>query len=370
MNKSKIISIIFNPYFGLMPFVILSILFLSGVDLKLSTLIGFSLSIIGITISNFTKHRIMGMAFMASLVLCFFIFVSLFFFAKYVINNLNHFIFGEIFFFIFLALVVIFKTFIKYSIRLSNRTGFRDKLFVYEYFTTAHILLALMSLHILTVVALSQFHIMEYHQNIRLVVYVVMPMLIFMFTYIHQGARSKKLEKKITKEEWLPFISEDDRVIGKVSKSTSVNSKAKYMHPVIRIICKKGNEIYLQKRKAGSYEEGKYDLHIEYFLKFKETAEMALTKLTSNFIYTGSEKPKFLFDYIIQNKETNRKIYTYIIDIGDNAQFNTPKCTGKFWSVKQIDDHFGDEIFSDFFELEYEYVKNLLLTDTSMKMVI
>ena len=74
----------------------------------------------------------------------------------------------------------------------------------------------------------------------------------------------------------------------------------------------------------------------------------------------------FLLKYTLDNEATNRLIFLFYTRIGDESLIKKKgRLNGKFWSMKQIEDTFGDEIFSECFELEYEYLKNTVLIENT-----
>ena len=71
---------------------------------------------------------------------------------------------------------------------------------------------------------------------------------------------------------------------------------------------------------------------------------------------------RFLLKYTFENETTKRLIFLYASDIQDEETFNSLRLKdGKLWTVTQIEDNMGTELFSECFELEFEYLKNTIL---------
>lgn len=71
---------------------------------------------------------------------------------------------------------------------------------------------------------------------------------------------------------------------------------------------------------------------------------------------------QFLLKYVFENENTKRLIFLFVANVEDESMIKRRgKMTGKFWTVKQLEEGFADEIFSECFELEFEYLKNMVL---------
>jgi len=77
---------------------------------------------------------------------------------------------------------------------------------------------------------------------------------------------------------------------------------------------------------------------------------------------------RFLLKYEFENKDVKRLILLYVSEIEDEALFNSLNLSdGKLWTPSQIDDNMGTDTFSECFELEYEYLKNMVLVGRGVK---
>lgn len=63
-----------------------------------------------------------------------------------------------------------------------------------------------------------------------------------------------------------------------------------------------------------------------------------------------------------ENENTKRLIFFYVSIISSEKEFNKLLLKGgKLWTPKQIEDNIGSGVFSESFELEFEYLKNTVL---------
>ena len=81
-------------------------------------------------------------------------------------------------------------------------------------------------------------------------------------------------------------------------------------------------------------------------------------------------KTKYTGKYIFENNETKRLIFLYISIIDDEEKFNKLHLgDGKLWTEKQIEENRNSNIFSECFELEFEYLKNTVLLNSKFRPV-
>ena len=65
---------------------------------------------------------------------------------------------------------------------------------------------------------------------------------------------------------------------------------------------------------------------------------------------------------MFENEDTKRLVFLYVSDIEDEELFDSLRLEGgKLWTEAQIEDNLGTMLFSECFEMEYEYLKNTIL---------
>lgn len=362
MDKGKLKTVILNPVLGILPYALLILLYLCGVSLIVSASIAICVEIANIIGATILRYKVFRLANLLSLIASLPIFVMGVFFKDVMPSDINCFLIGEVFFAIGILLINFFRTFFKQYIRSLYKTAKKDKLFIYDYFYTIDILRFFIALHILLSFFSLQFSYKTRNLTIEKLIYLAIPLTIILVAYIYQIIRLNDLYSKLKREHWLPIIDDHGNLIGKVQKNISFSQKNKNMHPVLRVLLIKDNNIYLQKRLNyfnDPFDLGTFDYPLEKYIEYGDDAEITLDKMIKG-IKCLESRPKFLFDYQFINEETNRKMYIYTLEIKSDSQLDFNRFHGKFWSLKQIDEQFNDNIFSEFFEMEYEYVKNTL----------
>lgn len=343
-----------NPALGLMSLFIFSILVLHA-DLRIATATALLLSLVGnVAVKKYSRliYDISTITFIISLLLAFTVFPLL--------PAVNCFVVVEVVFVLSLIVTrlsrgkIVNRTIKRHNVMLKNymkeslRVAFQT-----QYGLLIHLLMVLLFfLFDTTPVSFLSGDMM-----------IIICQLILLFIMIIESARLYILDKKLYQEEWLPVVTEKGDVTGKVAKSITKDMKNRFMHPVVRLALIYKGKIYLQEREPDRLlNPGKLDYPFEKYMQFNDKVDETLK---SSIIKEcgGNEIPlRFLLKYTFENEMTKRLIFLYVSVIDDETTFNNLQLRGgKLWTVSQIEDNMGTDIFSECFELEYEYLKNTVL---------
>lgn len=219
-----------------------------------------------------------------------------------------------------------------------------------------------LSIHLLLVLAFYLFDAAEV-PFVSSAVMVVVCQLLLLLIMVMETVRLYILDKKLFREEWLPVVTEKGDVTGRVAKSITRDLKNKFMHPVVRLALIYKGRIYLREREQDRVlNPGKLDYPFEKYMQFNDKVDETLQNSIKK-EWGGNDIPlRFLLKYTFENEITKRLVFLYVSDIGDETVFNSLQLQGgKLWTSAQIEDNMGTEIFSECFELEYEYLKNTVL---------
>lgn len=282
---------------------------------------------------------------------------------KWIPNPNFYIVFGEMVVIVLLMFVHIFRTLIK-AFLVKRRRGLLERVLIDDFFHTATLLQYGLTTHIFALFIYERLKGDFSSIILENILYCVLPSCYIVGLYIFQFFRTNKLIKKLKEEEWLPIINEDGDVTGKIAKAVSVNMKNRFLHPVVRVALTCRGKIFLQSRdETEVLDAGKIDHPFEKYILFKHEVNIAVQNIIKRILGRNVEKePKFLFKYTFENEKTKRLIFLFVIEVDDEFEVKrTGKITGKFWTVKQIDEEFSNQLFSECFELEYEYIKHVLL---------
>lgn len=180
---------------------------------------------------------------------------------------------------------------------------------------------------------------------------------------IFHALRLRLLHKRLKGEEWLPVISESGAVQGRIAKSVSISMKNKFLHPLVRIALIHNGMLYLKDRDDSRLlDPGKLDYPFETYMQYNHKIEEGIKNAIRREIKTDTIPVRFILKYVFENESTKRLVFLYVSTITSEIAFNNLQLSeGKLWTTNQIDDNIDSGIFSETFELEYEYLKNTVL---------
>lgn len=205
-----------------------------------------------------------------------------------------------------------------------------------------------------------------------LFLYIIMPCLILTFVIVYEQVKTRNIVKHLRREEWLPIVSESGEVTGRIAKSVSLKMKNRFLHPVVRVALVHNGEIYLQKRKDNDMlDPSTYDHPFEKYMLFNHEINIAVRNSIMNALDMQELPFSFLLKYVYENESTKRLIFLFVSRAETEEQIKSLSLLkGKFWTMKQIEESFNDkEVFSECFQLEYEYLKNTVLQPEILKKV-
>lgn len=352
-----------NPIIGVLPFVLYIVLqtyFLPG---QYALPIAISVTLVGeYILRRYFNSRIEGLTFYITAISLLIVTLLWIVGSDFIEKGYTDVLIGEISIVILLMAFRLAKSFLK--TRLFKQRTYLEKALLNDFFLSTAILQYTLTTHIFIILVYKQITERNFSPLIDHLIYVVAPIVIIIGLFVYQVFRTKFITKKLRQEEWLPIVTEKGEVTGRIAKAISKNLKNKFLHPVVRIalICDK--KVYLQERDTKYIlDAGKIDHPFEKYMLFRHEVKTAAHNSIKLMLgHDIEDEPQFVFKYVFENDVTKRLVFLFTIEIKDERMISrTEKMTGKFWTVKQIDQEFNDGIFSECFELEYEYLKHMIL---------
>lgn len=183
--------------------------------------------------------------------------------------------------------------------------------------------------------------------------------IIFGAYFVFEFARNKLKAGKIKNEEWLPIVDEKGKVIGKAPRSV-VHGGEKLLHPVVHLhVVNKAKQLYLQKRADDKLvQPGKWDTAVGGHLGLGEGVEDALRREAKEEIGIEVFAPRPIYQYKFESDIEKELVFSFITQY--NEKINPPLdevTEGRFWSIKEIKDNLGKNVFTPNFELEFEMLR-------------
>lgn len=357
-----------NPVIGLLPFILFIFLHTLGVETVYSLSISILLAIIGeISIRLYYKSKsfsttfyISGISLLTTLIVWFFTF-------KHLDKGEAFVILCEVFVVIMFMLLRASKTYI--GAVFFRQKNLLQKALMNEYYRSASIIQYALTFHIFGIMLYGQFiDNRVFTEDLNVVIFLILPVLIILSVGIYQVYKVSSLSAKLKKEEWVPIVTEKGEVTGKIAKSVSLNMKNRFLHPVVRVALISKTKVYLQKRpEEDVLSPGKLDYPFEKYMLFNHEINLAARNSIRKMIGDELEfSIKFILKYVFENDNTKRLNFLFVAEIDDEDKIiKSNLMTGKFWTIKQIEESFADEILSECFELEFEYLKNMVLIPSS-----
>ncbi len=357
-----------NPVLGLLPFIIFVVLCMVGIKEGYALIAGFSLAVFGeILIRRYYKSRGFSTAFYISAISLGLTFLIWLFTNRYVNMPYAYVIICEVLIVTLFMLLRLSRTYI--SSHFFRQKSPVQKVLMNEFYESAGLIQYGLTLHIFGILLYRQFITSSDTANILEILLPVVPLMIILSVGFSQFYKISNLASKLRQEQWLPIVTEKGEVTGKIAKNVSFNMKNKFLHPVVRVALISNSKVYLQDRPLDDIlSPGKLDYPFEKYMLFNHEINLAARNSIRQMIGTESEfSIKFLLKYVFENDDTKRLIFLFIANVDDENQIKREgKMKGKFWTIKQLEEGFADEIFGECFELEFEYLKNMVLAPSDI----
>jgi len=369
MFNKGIRKYISNPIIGLLPFGVFIILRAVNVEVQFALAISLVLAVVGeLSFRTLYKNIGFNLTFYISGVSILITLIIWFFTNKYITKPFTYLVILEACIICSLMILRLSKTYI--TANFFRQKSLIQKALLNEFFESAALIQYGLTLHIFTILIYRQFPIGdEPTPIIDLIIYVAIPFITISLVGFYQMMKVRALASKLKKEEWLPIVTEKGEVTGKIAKNVSLNMKNKFLHPVVRVALVSNSKVFLQERPLNDIlSPGKLDYPFEKYILFKHEINLAARNSIRQMLGNDVDMSiSFLIKYVFENDDTKRLIFLFVANIDDeNIIKREGKMTGKFWTVKQLEEGFVDEIFSECFELEFEYLKNMVLVPSDI----
>jgi isopentenyldiphosphate isomerase len=170
--------------------------------------------------------------------------------------------------------------------------------------------------------------------------------------------------KDPTPEEWFPIVDEDGNETGKDLRSVCHDGKSMLLHPVVHLhLFNTRGELFLQKRaKTKDIQPGKWDTSVGGHISPGETPLEALFREASEELNLKGFTPKLLGKYVWESSRERELVNSFsaisdMIPIPDKDEIDD----GRYWSLKEIEENLGKDVFTPNFEYEFGRLFSLQL---------
>ena len=189
---------------------------------------------------------------------------------------------------------------------------------------------------------------------------------IILFTWAVYGLESIHLiwvQRRLEREEWIPVLSDDQRPIGRVSKTSPVSDEG--CLPVVRLLAISRDMIYLEDSESHSLPNAAgYDTpFLSWLTEGNRPEQVAQRLIDLRFCGICRVKPRFLLHYHEQINSQALSVYLFAVDIAEPNQLHIDclPTRGKWWPIDLLTSELERGGFARYLCTEYPYLEQTLL---------
>ena len=156
------------------------------------------------------------------------------------------------------------------------------------------------------------------------------------------------------KEEMFPIVDEQGNIIGAATRG-ECHSGSKQLHPVVHLhVFNSQGELYLQKRPHWKdIQPDKWDTAVGGHIDLGESVEIALKREASEELGITDFTPELLTSYVFESAREKELVFSHKTTYDGPIAPTDELAGGRFWSLEEIRENLGKEIFTSNFENEF-----------------
>lgn len=159
--------------------------------------------------------------------------------------------------------------------------------------------------------------------------------------------------------EWFPVVDENGNETGRAPRSVCHDGKSFLLHPVVHLhLFNSEGKLFLQKRSmTKDIQPGKWDTSVGGHVAPGESVHDAVTREASEELGLMPVDIVFEGRYIWKSSIEKELVSSFSVISDEIPEINTEEIDeGRFWSLLEIRDSLGKNIFTPNFEHEFEII--------------
>ena len=161
---------------------------------------------------------------------------------------------------------------------------------------------------------------------------------------------------KDNQQELFPIVDEEGTVIGKATRGECHNG-SRLLHPVVHLhVFNSHGDVYLQKRPAWKdIQPGKWDTAVGGHIDYGESPEVALQREVCEELNIKDFIPLYISKYVFESQRERELVYVHRTTYDGEIKPSKDELDGgRFWTIEEIRDAIGKNVFTPNFESEFQ----------------
>lgn len=155
-------------------------------------------------------------------------------------------------------------------------------------------------------------------------------------------------------EEMFPIVDEAGNILGRATRG-ECHGGSRLLHPVVHLhVFDREGRLYLQRRPDWKdIQPGKWDTAVGGHVDFGENVEMALRREAREELGLTDFQPERLDSYVFESDRERELVNTFKATVSQTPTPSAELDGGHFWTIDEIRESLGKEVFTPNFEQEY-----------------
>jgi len=167
----------------------------------------------------------------------------------------------------------------------------------------------------------------------------------------------------LSSEEIFPVVDDEGKEISQASRSICHDGRSMLLHPVVHLhLFNEKGELFLQKRASTKdLLPGKWDTSVGGHISPGESVDDALKREAYEELRLKDFEYRIISKYIWESSREKELVYSFKGSSEENPVIDKEEIDeGRFWSLQEIKDNIGKNIFTPNFE--HEFIMLIIIT--------